>query len=313
MADRTEMPDVNPSAAKSAQSPAMAETDWFNVLQQTAAAAETLVREYLLPALQGIGESPLWRAILSGDLWSQLKEFPSELQEALIGEGHVPHMYELSLKDLAEVVRAHKEGGSSAAVQLLHELHLELFTKGSPARTQIECRWQRSKRWPILSQVLQAHDAGLYGVSIPAAIAQVEGVIADRFHRGGRLQNKKLKEEYIPELWPTAEDLKQLVDLEPVVARLVDAFVTRVFLADFDWGDPIPRLSRHAILHGADIDYGTLQNSIQALVWLDVLLARIEELPMTFSPVCEAGPSVSPVPGPPRPSKKHQQKPHQRP
>ena len=290
MADSNEMPDVNPSSAKSAQSPAMADTDWFNVLQQTAAAAETLVKEYLLPArqallealpevLRGIGDSPLWRAILSGDLGSQLKQFPSELQEALIGEGHVPHMYELSLKDLAEVVRAHKEGGASAAVQRLHELHLELFTKGSPARAQIECRWQRSQRWPILSQVLQAHDAGLYGASVPAAIAQVEGVIAIYFDHPGKLLSSKLK-EYLQQLFRASGEEP------PVQAELTRQFSHEILLTGFNHGDPIPAFSRHAILHGADIDYGTLQNSIRALVWLDVLLARIEDKQSTRSPVC---------------------------
>jgi len=43
----------------------------------------------------------------------------------------------------------------------------------------------------------------------------------------------------------------------------------------FQWGDDINGLNRHAVLHGADTNYATRERSLQALLWLDLVVTLL--------------------------------------
>jgi hypothetical protein len=193
-----------------------------------------------------------------------IEQAPEQLRVALKDEGVFPHP-QLSLHDLNSVIQEFSKDGGAGAVHRLYTLHDELF-QDEAFRRSLQCRWQASGRWAVLEQVLRAHELGLYGVSIPAALAQAEGIVVGAFRHSGQLTVKKLREYLLR--------LRKSPNIDgPVLDQFIDDYLFRRFVHGD--GAPLPRFSRHAILHGADIAYGTKDKSLTALVWVDYLLMLV--------------------------------------
>jgi hypothetical protein len=193
-----------------------------------------------------------------------LEQAPLELRSAFEREGIFPHLGLLSLSELGELLVEFRRSGATAAIERLH-LHYEALFADSEFRRTLAKRWQASHRWHVLEQVLKAHDAGLYAVSIPTALAQAEGIVADAVGHSGRLSGKQLRDHLV--------SLRTTEDIE---GPAIDAFLDNFLFSPFEHGAPIPRFSRHAILHGADVGYGTKRASLVSMVWVDYLLTLCE-------------------------------------
>ncbi len=193
-----------------------------------------------------------------------VEQAPLELRSAFEHEGIFPHLGLLSLPDLGELLAEFRRSGAAAAIERLYVRYEELFAD-SEFRRELAKRWQRSHRWNVLEQVLQAHDSGLYAVSIPTALAQAEGIVADAVGHSGRLGGKQLREH-----------LASLRTTEDIDGPVIEAFLDNFLFSPFEHGAPTPKFSRHAILHGADISYGTKRASLVSMVWADYLLALCE-------------------------------------
>lgn len=193
-----------------------------------------------------------------------LKTAPEQLRQGLEDDGTIPHP-ELSLGDLARVTRAFDDRGKEGAVEVLNTLHSDLFADEDFMR-RLKVRWSGSNRAPVLEQILAAHEAGLYAVSVPAGLAQAEGVVVDAVGHKGTLTAKML--------------LQHLATLSPdagVHGPVVAQFINKFLFMQFHHGSSVPLFSRHAILHGADIRYGTKSNSLRTLIWIDYLLVLVRE------------------------------------
>lgn len=111
----------------------------------------------------------------------------------------------------------------------------------------------------ILTAALEAHQEGRYVLSIPPLLAQLEGIIADgKQPQGGEMRQRTMK-EYVA----------QLAEGDDLIGAHISDFVSNIVLANFIRGQPIPDLSRHAILHGAATTYGTELNSIKTILTFD--------------------------------------------
>lgn len=125
-----------------------------------------------------------------------------------------------------------------------------------------------AKRFPILQEAVQCHIAEQYYAAVSTILPQIEGIIVDYFRHFGRLNGNKL-EEYAKQLFD-CDEKNLLIDLQFRNFYLINV------LANFEHGKPINSfLSRHAILHGADTDYGTAANSLKAILFIDRLIQRI--------------------------------------
>ncbi len=123
--------------------------------------------------------------------------------------------------------------------------------------------WIR-KRLPIIEEGIKAHHEGRYLLSVPALLPQVEGLIVDGFSRKGWVGN-------------TAVQLlaKRLLqdDGEVPFHSAVSSFYLGTVLRKFEHGDAVPvGVSRHAVLHGGDIAYGTETNSLKTILLIDCLV-----------------------------------------
>lgn len=130
-------------------------------------------------------------------------------------------------------------------------------------------KWKQSlllkNRIQILEAAIDAHLNSKYWLSVPAILPQIEGMIASGFRHIGYMGSDKL-EKYVKSLL-----IDQYSPINTVNTNLVE-FITKIVLANFKHGQSInSSLSRHAILHGADTNYGTVENSLKSILVFDYL------------------------------------------
>jgi len=124
-----------------------------------------------------------------------------------------------------------------------------------------------------LSEIIRAHIAHQYNLIVPAACAQLEGMMVDFFGHTGKLHEYELKAFY-----------RSAVQSDKTFSEPVLKFVDGVLLVRFRHGEEIKStLSRHAVLHGADLHYGTASNSLKLILLLDYLQDRMKLLQYEFA------------------------------
>lgn len=201
------------------------------------------------------------RAQQSLDYWEQ--HAPQILKDAISAEGLIVPISQMSFGDVLELSELHRRRGSTAVVDRIRQHYDELF--GGPAFLEIlRSEWggdaHMARRLHLLSQALDAHKVGMYAVSVPALLAQFEGLIVDIMGHTGRLNFGELR-RYVT----------GLEDAERLPKHVLSSFVNDVVLTMFAHGDQVPPFSRHAILHGGDVDYATETNSRTAILLIDSL------------------------------------------
>ena len=99
-------------------------------------------------------------------------------------------------------------------------------------------------------------------MSIPLLLAELEGTIAEFCEIKGKSGMKEYK-NYVIDILGKSKDS---IDNE-----ITKAYFVNNVLEGFFFGDKIPRFSRHAILHGADVNFDTKVNSINLIITLDTI------------------------------------------
>jgi hypothetical protein len=107
---------------------------------------------------------------------------------------------------------------------------------------------------------LSAHEGQHYTLSVPVLLAQLEGLIAEARRHKGRFTGKTLV-RYLESIRTEGSRFQ----------RIAARFVVDTLWSDFHHGATAPALSRHAILHGADVQYGTAGNSLRAILYFDII------------------------------------------
>lgn len=137
-------------------------------------------------------------------------------------------------------------------------------------RRQVLADWEKrpelEARLPILRAAINAHIRGEYALSVPALLAQIEGVVVDCVGHSGHLRLNTYQ-QYLDSLFEGG--------VLPEYTAMYRRFVFEVVLATFRHGDAILfTLNRHAILHGADINYANAATSLRSILLLDFILSR---------------------------------------
>ncbi|WP_312421903.1 hypothetical protein [Anaerospora hongkongensis] len=168
-----------------------------------------------------------------------------------------------------DIVNEYDTRGVDEARGKIRECYIELC---SPEIIQGMVETWENKRWlqpriPILRQAILAHNDGNYYAAVTTFLSQIEGIIADGFAHQGWLGAKQLKC-----LLEKALEDKSKLSFDVAILQ----FVLLHLYADFARGSaPKSDLSRHAILHGSDTSYGTLENSLKCILLIDYLQARV--------------------------------------
>jgi len=125
-------------------------------------------------------------------------------------------------------------------------------------------------RLHIIKEIVEAHKIGLYSLSTLAVFPQIEGVLAETFPE---LRNKNGQFNRVNQ-WKALESVLDLkIDRFDSVWS---SYYENNILNGFKHLEPIESLSRHALAHGADKDYGTVVNSTKSLMILDYIMTKIE-------------------------------------
>lgn len=180
-----------------------------------------------------------------------------------------PAHYEIPISTARKIVRYYQEHTLEETKYLVKEFFIKFYDNnkiGEILRRWKEINWVAS-RLRLLNEAVEAHVSGKYFLSVSTLLPQFEGIIADYFKHTGFLKQKKL-EEYIGGL---LQD-KNTFSMDITVLY----FYLDIVLDDFKHGEPVKsQMSRHAILHGCDVDYGTEINSLCSILLIDYLLFKI--------------------------------------
>lgn len=182
----------------------------------------------------------------------------------LVELGWPPHG-DIYIPEAKRIVQIYDEFGHERSKSIVNVFFLEKYS--TPKILEILNQWDKKvwlkKRIPILRQVINSHVNGDFYVAIPALLSQLEGIIADGFGHFGWLGSKSLEKYYKNLL---SERKKFSLDDQ------IQKYIFHYVLVHFEHGEnPISPISRHAILHGGDTDYGTAANSLKSILLFDYI------------------------------------------
>ncbi|PFR98852.1 hypothetical protein [Bacillus cereus] len=156
--------------------------------------------------------------------------------------------------------------------------YMTLFIFNNNTLKEIRNSWQRAKwleeRMPILENAIDGHINSYYSLTIPTILAQTEGILVDGMLR---LEAVDLDEEigYINQ----KDFLRQFLlgrNTSFSFDKQIETFYIKTILARFDRGKEVKSdLSRHAILHGENLKYGTKINSLKAILVFDYIFDKL--------------------------------------
>lgn len=122
------------------------------------------------------------------------------------------------------------------------------------------------ERMSILRNVIMAHNLGMYNVTIPTLLTQLEGVLIDTFNIRGKVDGKII--ELLLECLLKDDNNESGFNFDTEIHE----YYTKNIIQSFKHGEPIKSgISRNAILHGADKRYGILSNSLKTILLFDYI------------------------------------------
>jgi hypothetical protein len=237
------------------------------------------VRRLVGTAIKLHGYQQQWAAQLHSPA---MRAFLAQLREAerlslqfpiVMSDVGWPPPPDASMALIRKAVDLHTASGRSAATEI-EQLVLNHYDEeavraiAADWSTRLPCR----RRHHILREAVEAHVDGRYYCSVAVLLAQCEGLIADGTGHLGTLSQRNYQRKV--EALFAAGSISALQD---AIDNAVTAFFTSQILVPFEHGKPIQsQLSRHAILHGADVEYGTPAGSLKAILLFDYFQAPFE-------------------------------------
>lgn len=183
----------------------------------------------------------------------------------LIKTGYPPlPEFNLYASEIANIVNEYKKDSTSIQPKIDEFVSRKFADKEIKSLLeQWKSRAWLNKRIPILKEAIEAHLDGKYFIAISGLLPQIEGIIADAYDHNGKLKCGDYK-QYVQRLLEKRDRWSQ--------AEAAEEFFLQVVLKSFEHGKKIDSpLSRHAIVHGADVNYGTKANSLKTILLFDYL------------------------------------------
>lgn len=181
-----------------------------------------------------------------------------------------PPLMDAPVNAAGRLRRACKGKGENASRIIVDEVIVGFYDENR-IRQEMLIEWEQKPflehRMHILRSAAEAHIQSKYALSVPALLPQIEGIVAENFAHSGHLKWDKFI-AYMNQMMPSGN----LDGFEPLFRQ----FIIDMVLADFERGAPLPYdLNRHAILHGADVNYATPVVSLKALLVIDFMVDLI--------------------------------------
>lgn len=142
--------------------------------------------------------------------------------------------------------------------------------------TNTGLKWEENhylkNRIGILRNVIMAHNLGMYGVAVPAMISQFEGLLVKSYCVRGKVDSEILR-IILRNLLKSSKVEKY--EFDDVILK----YYNKNLLANFYHGDKISSvISRHAILHGSDVDFNKEEVSLKAILLFDYISNKMKNI-----------------------------------
>jgi hypothetical protein len=192
---------------------------------------------------------------------------------AMVELGYPPHD-ELDIRLMRSIAQDFREEGKESVEEYIDEFMCEFY---SPAIIQkISSKWEQynflKKRLPLLRSAIRAHNIGMYDLVVPSVISQFEGVIVDAFDIKGNV-NGAIQEILYGTLLLKENSFVWDFDEE------VHSYYSQKVLVGFAHGKKAKsEISRHAILHGGDTDFGLETNSLKVILLFDYIVEALNDM-----------------------------------
>ena len=117
----------------------------------------------------------------------------------------------------------------------------------------------------IVEEAFTAHKNGRYNSSVPLFLIQAEGIY-NTWCGVDKLKPSKVKKYF-----------KNSIEIYSTIINDFDVFINSIYRS-YGLKDYVPpsTLNRHLILHGRSIDYGTLENSIKSILFVQYILGIVD-------------------------------------
>ena len=180
---------------------------------------------------------------------------------------------------IAKIVSLYELGARSGTV---HSVVSRYYAKDNWQRLEDVLKGCRNnslfkRRIKVIEEALQAHRGGLYSVSVPALLIQLEGISADYVKKHNLLPRVggQTREIIVTALEDTPYSLLD-VRTYAGVGALIEYVENSMFVfVDFDkehlrlQGES--KLQGHAVRHGRQVAFGSRMNSLRLFLFIDVL------------------------------------------
>ncbi|RHW38174.1 hypothetical protein D1B31_15505 [Neobacillus notoginsengisoli] len=229
------------------------------------------VRQSIIKVLESIDFKKIHEAAKA------LEENTIRFKAIMIELGLPPHD-SIPTYHISYIVRFYDEKGIDYTKRLISR-YMSLMLYDKKALWNMQKAWQKAKwlenRIKILDSVIEGHLKGYYDLTIPTLLAQIEGILVEGILTldetddkiGYRIQKNFLAQVILGDTNTFSFDIA------------IERIYTTIILAEFERGKEVnSELSRHAILHGEDVKYGTKMNSLKAILIFDYLFNKLDEL-----------------------------------
>lgn len=219
------------------------------------------------------------------DKLSDLREMAQRHEEAtlkfktiMVELGFPPHDY-MPINITGRIIQMYEEKGIEYTRRFI-ERFMCMFVYNKEILIEMRNSWQQAewleKRLPIINTVIEGHLNGYYMLTVPAILAQMEGILVE-----GILKLEAVAPDEQIKFRHQKSFLGQFLLGDKgsfSFDEQIEEFYLNTVLANFDRGKEVESdLSRHAILHGEDVDYGTKVNSLKGILIFDYLFDKLNE------------------------------------
>lgn len=214
-----------------------------------------------------------------------LREWAKEAEETtlsfktiVVELGFPPHNF-MPMYSRQRVIQLYEEKGIEYTKRFL-ERYMCMFVYDKETLIEMCNSWQRAewleKRSSIINTVIEGHLNGYYRLTVPAMLAQIEGVLVE-----GILKLEAVAPDEQIQYEHQKSFLGQFLLGDKgsfSFDEQIEEFYLNTVLANFDRGKEVESdLSRHAILHGEDVSYGTKINSLKGILIFDYLFDKLND------------------------------------
>lgn len=210
-----------------------------------------------------------------GEILKKAEDIALRYKSIIVELGYPPHR-DVPVEFVRDIVHDYEQYGKEYVAEYIDELMFTYYDE--QVISEMSLKWENKNlaksRIHILRNAIKCHNQMMYDASIPTLLPQLEGVIAEAFDHNEKFNGYHMK-VYLKNLL-----IKKLSDNDLSLTDALYNFYIQHILANFEHGKEIASdVSRNAILHGGDKNYGKQSNSLKLILLFDFLITVLNNIP----------------------------------